>query len=77
MTRGEFLLSMEELLELQPGELKGTEKLSDLEAWDSLAVVSFMGLARTKAGKTLSPKNIASSECVDDLFALISDPVLS
>jgi acyl carrier protein len=64
---------MDELLELEPGNLKGPEKLEDLESWDSLAIVSFMGSVKAKVGQTLSPKNIAACRHVDDLFALVGD----
>lgn len=77
MIHGDFLLLMDELLELEPGNLKGPEKLEDLESWDSLAIVSFMGLAKAKAGKTLSPREIAPCRCVDDLFAIIGNQAAS
>jgi acyl carrier protein len=73
MTHEEFLLLMDELLEVEPGTLKGPEKLADLEGWDSLSIVSFMGLASSRAGRTLSPKAIGASQTADDLFALIAN----
>lgn len=72
MTREDFLLLMDELLELDPGTLKGLEPLDGLESWDSLSIVSFMGLAKARCGTTLSAKGIASCRTVDDLFALVS-----
>jgi acyl carrier protein len=72
MTREEFLPLMDELLELDPGTLKGPELLADLESWDSLSIVSFMGLAKAQCGVTLPAKAIASCRSVDDLFALVS-----
>lgn len=72
MTREEFLLSIDELLELEPGTLKGSENLSDLENWDSLSIVSFMGLARARYNKTLPAKGIAACRSVDDLLALVN-----
>lgn len=73
MTREEFLLSIDELLELEPGTLKGSEKLTELENWDSLSIVSFMGLARARFNTTLSAKGIAACRSVDDLFALVQE----
>ena len=70
MTREEFLLSIDELLELEPGTLKGPERLDSLESWDSLAIVSFMGLTKVRMDRTLSPKGIAACQCVDDLLTL-------
>ena len=70
MTREEFLLLIDELLELDPGSLKGPEKLAELENWDSLSIVSFMGLARARLDRTVSAKEIAACECVGDLYTL-------
>lgn len=72
MTREQFLLSLDELLELDPGTLKGPEKLADLEAWDSLSIVSFMGIAKARADKTVAPKQIAACQSVEDLFVLLA-----
>jgi acyl carrier protein len=72
MTREDFLLLMDELLELNPGTLQGPEPLDGLESWDSLSIVSFMGLAKTRYGTTLPAKGIAACRSVNDLFALVS-----
>jgi acyl carrier protein len=77
MTREEFLLSIDELLELESGTLKGSEKLADLENWDSLSIVSFMGLAKERLNITLPAKGIAACQSVDDLFALIRSQAAS
>jgi acyl carrier protein len=72
LNKREFLLLLDELLELDPGTLQGPESLTEVESWDSLAVVSFMGLAKTKAGKTVAPKQVAVCKTVDDLYSLVS-----
>lgn len=72
MTAAEFNVLMDELLELDPGTLQGPELLAQLEAWDSLSIVSFMGMAKTKAGVTVSPKQIAQCKTVSDLYGLVS-----
>jgi acyl carrier protein len=77
MTREEFLLSIDELLELEPGTLKGSELVTDLENWDSLSIVSFMGLAQARYNVTLSAKGIAACQSVDDLFALVGSKTAS
>ena len=50
MDRKEFLLALDEMLELDPGTLTGDETLESLEAWDSLAVISFIALVDEKTG---------------------------
>ena len=74
MTRDEFLKALDELLELEPGTLHGPEKLADLETWDSLAIVSFMGMAKARCNATLTAKAIASCETVDDLYRIAGSP---
>jgi acyl carrier protein len=71
MTRAEFLPLIDELLELEPGTLKASEKLADLEGWDSPSIVSFMGLSKARFKITLPAKGIAACRSVDDLFALV------
>jgi acyl carrier protein len=72
MTKTDFLLSLDELLELNPGTLQGPEALKEMEGWDSLSIVSFMGLAKAKANVIVSPKQIGSCRTVQDLCALVS-----
>lgn len=70
MTRAEFLTTIDELLELPPGTLRGEEKLEDLEQWNSLAVVGFIGIADEHCGQTLSPRLLAGCRTVNDLLGL-------
>ena len=77
MTREEFLPLIDELLELEAGTIKGSEKLADLANWDSLSVVGLMGLARTRFDITLPAKGIAACQSVDDLFALVQSQTVS
>lgn len=71
MSKDDFLTKLAEMLELD-GALSGEEALADLEAWDSMAVLSFMALADGEAGKTLSPADIAKAKSVSDLYALVA-----
>ena len=70
MTRDEFLSSMDRLVELPPGTLRGPEKLDELEQWDSVALMEFIALANSYNGANLSPKDIARCQTVADLLAL-------
>jgi acyl carrier protein len=75
MKRQQFLLSLDEAVELEPGTLKGDEALADLEGWNSLAVISFIALADETCGISLQPSRIASCETVADLMALLGDKI--
>jgi acyl carrier protein len=70
MNHDEFLSEFQEILELPPGSLQGSEPLSDLEQWDSLAMMSFIALASEKCGVTLSPRQLLGCQTVDDLLAV-------
>ena len=66
-----FLTQLDELLELTPGSLKGQEKLDNLAAWDSLAVIGFIALVDENYGINVSPAGIRAAKTIDDLFALL------
>ena len=70
MTREEFLSELDELVELEPGTLKGPEKLEELEQWSSMAIVGFIALADTYNGAKVGPIQIAKCVTVDDLLNL-------
>jgi acyl carrier protein len=70
MTYAEFLTSLEELVEAPAGSLKGTQKLEDLEQWDSVSMVSFLALAEEKSGIQLAPRQLTACATVDDLYRL-------
>ena len=70
MTQQEFLVKVSEMLEVEPA-LSGAEALSDLEVWDSLAVMSYMALVDAECGIVLAPKDIGACRTVNDLVALV------
>ena len=76
MRKQEFLnLLEEEVLEIDPGTLNGSERLSHLEEWDSMAAMSFIAMVDEQFGFTLSAKRLAESETVEDLVALLGDKI--
>jgi acyl carrier protein len=70
MTREQFLLEMDEILELPSGTLKGPEKLEDLEQWNSMSMLGYIALADTHSGVKISPRQIVQCSTVDDLLKL-------
>ena len=70
MTREEFLSELDQLVYLEPGTLKGPEKLEDLDQWTSIAIVGFIALADTHNGSSLAFTQIAKCVTVDDLLTL-------
>ena len=70
MTREEFLLEMDEILGLRAGTLRGSEKLEQLQNWDSVALVGLIVLAETTADAHISPDQVVSCLTVADLMQL-------
>lgn len=77
MTREEFLLQMDEILDLSPGTLKGHEKLEDLKNWDSTALISLLALADTNTGVPIAPDQVVGCSTVADLLRLAQVDALS
>jgi acyl carrier protein len=75
LKRNEFLLLLDELLELEPGTVKGSETLDSLESWNSLAVISFMALVDEHFGVSLQLRQIAACTTVADLTGLLGDRI--
>ena len=70
MSRQEFLLEMDEILDLKPGTLRGHEKLEDLKNWDSTALISLIVLAETHNSAQISPDQVVGCSTVADLLRL-------
>jgi acyl carrier protein len=70
MTRTEFLLELDEILGLDPGTLKGHEKLEDLETWDSIALVNLIAVAESLSNTEITLDQVVSCATVADLLQL-------
>lgn len=70
MSREEFLLQIDELLDLKPGTLRGPEKLEDLKNWDSTALISLIALADANNGVPITPDQVVGCTTVADLLRL-------
>ncbi len=70
MKRDEFLLEMDEILALPAGTLQGHEKLEELPNWDSTSLITFIALAESNNGISISPGQIVTCSTVADLLRL-------
>lgn len=70
MTRDEFLLEIDEILGLQPGTLRGDEKLEELKDWDSTALINAVVLAEESSDKRITPDQVIRCSTVADLLRL-------
>ena len=62
---------LEEMMELEHGTLNVDTKLSDLEEWDSIALISFIALIDDEFDKVLRASVVKQSKTVSDLMALM------
>ena len=69
MIKAEFLLELDEVLDLPPGTVKGPEKLADVN-WSSIAMIGFIALADKNNETILSPRQIVKCSTVDDLLRI-------
>ncbi len=67
-----LIAGIEKLLERPPGSLKESERLTDLESWDSMAVIGFMAMVNDKFGVSVAPSALHKCETVNDLIELAS-----
>ena len=70
MNRDEFLLEMDEILDLPAGTLRGHERLEELQNWDSISLITFIALAESNNGVSISPAQVVSCSTVADLLCL-------
>jgi acyl carrier protein len=71
MNDQEFIASIEELLEIDPGSISLATQLDSLQEWDSLAVVSFLAMADSKYGVRVTPTELHESNSIADLMKLV------
>jgi len=70
MNAKEFLLALDEMLELDAGTLTGGETLESLDDWDSLAVISFIAMVDEKLDLVVEGAKLAEAKTVADLLTV-------
>ena len=71
MNEPEFIATMEELLETDPGSIGLATQLCSLQQWDSLAFVSFLAMAHSKYGVPVAPTELRQCKSIADLMKLV------
>jgi len=75
VTKAEFYANIDDILELEPGTIKGDEQLSSLQTWDSLAVVSFIATCNGLFGIVIPGDNVKKARSIQDLVGLVGNKV--
>lgn len=71
MTEARKIEMLEEMMELEAGTLKADTVLSDIEEWDSIALISFIALMDDEFDKVIKGSVIKQAKTVADLMALM------
>ena len=75
MNKTEFIDLFKRLTEEEDENFSGEEQLSDIAAWDSVAVVAFIAAVDEQFDMTLSPKAIVECTKINDLMGLLGDRI--
>ena len=68
MINKEKIVLLEEMLELDENSLKEETMLSDIEEWDSMAILMLINLADVKFKKKLGPAIIREFKTIGDIL---------
>jgi acyl carrier protein len=71
MTRQEFLHELENLLELEPGKLKGDELLSEIPQWDSMMRLNYIMFVEDKFKEVVDGTAVGKAKIVNDLIGFV------
>jgi len=75
MTKSDFYLLLDQLLEADAGTIKGNEKLADIPKWDSLAVMGFIAMLDQHFSLIVPATEIMGAANVADLAKLAGDKI--
>ena len=73
MTEREKLAMLEDMLELEEGDLSADMALEDIDEYDSMAKLSLIVLMEDEFGIKLTGEVIRGFETVGDIIALMND----
>ena len=73
LAKTDGLRLLEQMLELPARTLSGTERLRELEGWDSLSTMMFIALVDKQFGVPLAGNRVAACQTVDELCALLGE----
>lgn len=71
LSNKEKIVLLEEMLELEDGELTEETVLEDLDCWDSMAAIELIALVDEKFGKALKGQQIRQFKTVEDILDIM------
>ena len=73
MTKDEKIALLEEVMDLDEGDLSEDAELSEIEEWDSLSVLSLISEMKKRFNIVLTPQQIREFKLVSDICSVIPD----
>ena len=68
----EFLRTLKDMMDTE-ADLTLETKLSDVEEWDSLSLVTFLSYCNAKLNRPVEPEELKSAQTVNDLYKLLEE----
>ena len=73
MNRPQFILQLEQTLEVEPGTLREDQKIRDLEHWDSLKLLQILMFAEERLGIEIDEDRLAKCVTFGDVLTLMTE----
>ena len=73
MSRKDFLLLIDQILEASPGTVRGDAPLAGYEQWDSLALLGLIAAVDKHFGMNLPARQLVAARTADEIAALLGD----
>ena len=70
MNRTEFIKQIADILEIDAGNLTGSEVLEEIGNWDSLSIISYVAMVDAELNKIVSPEKLKKARTIEDLVLL-------
>jgi acyl carrier protein len=75
VTKLEFYKGIAKILEVEIEQVSDDVALSDFEEWNSLSVIAFIAYVDEQLKFVVSPKELAESKTVHDLYLLVKSEI--
>jgi acyl carrier protein len=77
MDKEQFIPQLEMVLEIEPGTLRGDQKVRDLEHWDSLKLLEILALADEQLHAEIDANKLAECVTIDEMLKLLDESTAS
>jgi len=71
MTQGEFIRTLDQLFELEPGTLSPEHQMRDIDNFDSLKLLEIIAFADEQFGVELNPEQLLKCSTLSELIGVI------